>query len=96
MRVRTTGDIGAFIRERRSKLGLNQLDVAKKIGVSRKWLGEIERGKRGAEVGLILRALKSLDVAIDLKIDLGPSAKQLRDARKVDINGIINALKRQR
>ena len=61
MRVRTTGDIGAFIRERRSKLGLNQLDVAKKIRVSRKWLGEIERGKRGAEVGLILRALKSLD-----------------------------------
>lgn len=56
MRVRITGDIGAFIRERCSKLGLNQLDVAKKIGVSRKWLGEIERGKRGAEVGLLSSA----------------------------------------
>ena len=69
MRIRTATDLGAFIRERRTKLGMDQLSLAKKAGTSRKWLVEVEQGKPGAEIGLILRTLKSLEISIDVEAD---------------------------
>jgi len=63
MRIRTATDLGAFIRERRTKLGMDQIELAKKSGTSRKWLVEVEQGKPGAEIGLILRTLKSLEIS---------------------------------
>ena len=69
MRIRTATDLGAFIRERRTRLGMDQNTLAKKAGTSRKWLVEVERGKPGAEIGLILRTLKSLEISIDVEAD---------------------------
>ena len=69
MRIRTATDLGAFIRERRTRLGMDQIALAKKAGTSRKWLVEVERGKPGAEIGLILRTLKSLEISIDVEAD---------------------------
>ena len=63
MRIRTATDVGALIRERRTKLGMDQIELAKKAGTSRKWLVEVEQGKPGAEIGLILRTLKSLEIS---------------------------------
>lgn len=60
MRVRTAADLGAFIRERRIKLGMGQSDLAEKAGTSRKWTVEVEQGKPRAEIGLVLRTLKTL------------------------------------
>ena len=69
MRIRTATDLGAFIRERRTRLGMDQNALAKKAGTSRKWLVEVERGKPGAEIGLILRTLKSLEISIEVEAD---------------------------
>jgi transcriptional regulator with XRE-family HTH domain len=44
MRIRTDSDLGAFIRERRTQLGMDQITLAKKTGTSRKWLVEVEQG----------------------------------------------------
>ena len=63
MRIRTATDLGAFIRERRTALGMDQVSLAKKAGTSRKWRVEVEQGKPGAEIGLILRTLKSLEIS---------------------------------
>ena len=49
MRIRTATDLGAFIRERRTKLGMDQISLAKKAATSRKWLVEVEQGKPGAD-----------------------------------------------
>ncbi len=38
MRIRTPADLGAFIRERRTKLGMDQIALTKKAGTSRKCL----------------------------------------------------------
>ncbi len=64
MRIRTPLDLGLAIRERRRALGLDQRSLAKRIGVSRQWLVEVEKGKARAEVGLVLRALKALDIEL--------------------------------
>ena len=73
---RTSSDLGALIRERRIKLGLDQISLAKKAGTSRKWLIEVESGKPRAEIGLILRTLKALGVALtvsDSAADIPPN-----------------------
>lgn len=41
---------------------MSQSDLADLVGVSRKWIGDIERGKPTAEIGLIIRLLDSLDL----------------------------------
>jgi HTH-type transcriptional regulator/antitoxin HipB len=95
MRVRTDTDLGAFIRERRTKLGMDQITLAKKTGTSRKWLVEVEQGKPRAEIGLILRTLKSLGVYIDLKSDSSPEPSSTAKTKKPDINQILANLKKQ-
>ncbi len=95
MRIRTAADLGAFIRERRTKLGMDQIALAKKAGTSRKWLVEVEQGKPRAEIGLILRTLKGLGVSVDLKADSSHETPSISNARTPDINSVLNALKKR-
>ena len=94
--IRTPSDLGALIRERRIELGLDQISLAKKAGTSRKWLIEIEKGKPRAEIGLIFRTLKALGLTLTTG-NRAVKAKRARVAtRTVDINQIIDSLKKQR
>jgi HTH-type transcriptional regulator / antitoxin HipB len=95
MRIRTATDLGAFIRERRTKLGMDQIVLAKKAGTSRKWLVEAEQGKPRAEIGLILRTLKSLGVSLDLKADSSLETPSIGKAKLPDIDSVLDALKKR-
>jgi len=95
MRIRTATDLGAFIRERRTKLGMDQISLAKKAATSRKWLVEVEQGKPGAEIGLILRTLKSLEISIDVEADSPVETPSQSKAKAPDINSILDSLKKR-
>ena len=95
MRIRTAADLGAFIRERRTKLGMDQIALAKKAGTSRKWLVEVEQGKPGAEIGLILRTLKSLEISIDLEADSLVATPTPGTEKAPDINSVLDSLKKR-
>lgn len=86
--LRTPQDIGAFLREQRQKAGLDQASLARRIGVSRQWIVEVEGGKPRAEIGLVLRALNALDTP--LQVDLGPRYAAVADTPEVDIDYIID------
>src|SRR5580698_1493780 len=73
MRIRNIRELGAYLRARRIELGMDQATLAGKARTSRKWLIEVENGKPGAELGLVLRTLRALDVAVDLSADLPAS-----------------------
>jgi HTH-type transcriptional regulator/antitoxin HipB len=96
--IRTPSDLGALIRERRTKLGFDQLTLAKKAGTSRKWLIEVENGKPRAEIGLIFRTLKALGVTLTIvDTTTGVQPKRARATTPpVDINQIIDSLKKPR
>jgi HTH-type transcriptional regulator/antitoxin HipB len=74
MRIQTPMDLGLTIRERRKQLRLAQQTLAERVGVSRQWIVEVERGKPRAEIGLILRTLRELGVRLDAGSELKPSA----------------------
>lgn len=89
MRIRTPTDLGALIRDRRIKLGLDQRSLAQKAGVSRQWVVEVEKGKPRAEVGLVLRTIDAL--GIQLMTEERSPAKKPRIAPAVDIDSIVAA-----
>jgi HTH-type transcriptional regulator / antitoxin HipB len=95
MQIRTATELGAFIRERRIALGMDQIALATKTGTSRKWLIEVERGKPGAEIGLILRTLKALTVSIDLKTELPSKVSDRDQVNPANINRLLDTLKRR-
>jgi HTH-type transcriptional regulator/antitoxin HipB len=74
---------------------MDQIALAKKAGTSRKWLVEVERGKPGAEIGLILRTLKSLEISIDLEADASVETPSPSKAKAPDINSVLDSLKKR-
>ncbi len=95
MKIRTAIDLGAFIKERRIKLGMDQSDLAEKAGTSRKWIVEVEQGKPRAEIGLVLRTLKTLGVSLDIAVDHAQTTSAASESGNVDINHILNSLKKR-
>lgn len=94
MRIRTAVDIGALIRDRRTRLGLKQQDLADKAGVSRQWLIEVEKGKPRAELGLVLRTLDEL--GISLATGYIPRPEDRKRSQAIDIDRIVNAAREKR
>jgi HTH-type transcriptional regulator / antitoxin HipB len=93
MFVRTPADLGAFIRDRRKQLGLDQSTFAKRIGVSRQWLIEVERGHARAAMGLVLRAIDALGVRLDASMD--QTGRRGSTVSAIDINAIVAKAKKR-
>ncbi len=87
--IRNATDIGALIADRRRKLGMNQGQLAVKVGVSRLWVNQIEGGKSGAAVGLVLKALMALDLTISAESAGHAGAPDLEPITSADINAIV-------
>jgi HTH-type transcriptional regulator/antitoxin HipB len=85
MLLRTPNDLGSAIRDRRRRLNLDQDDLAKQIGVSRKWIIDVEKGKPRAEIGLVLRTLDALGLrlALDTDKDTAMPAVPVADIDKI-------------
>ena len=94
MRIRTPTDLGALIRDRRIKLALDQRSLAKKVGVSRQWIVEVEKGKPRAEIGLLLRTIDALGV--QLMTEEEAPGKKRHTAPAVDIDSIVAAARGER
>jgi len=94
MLIRTPRDIGAILRESRQKAGLDQAELARRVGVSRQWLVEVERGKPRAEVGLILRVFNAL--GLPLQSGLKPYSAGVAEDAGPDIDAIVDAARRPR
>jgi HTH-type transcriptional regulator/antitoxin HipB len=64
MRIRTAHDLAALARGRRLDRGWSQAEVARRAGVSRKWVSDFETGKDSVDLAAVLRLLDALDVAL--------------------------------
>ncbi len=68
MLIRRPSELGAIIAAARRARTLTQGDLAQRLGVSRVWLGQIERGKASARIDLVFRVLNELDVTLTADI----------------------------
>ena|SRR5579872_343421 len=92
MLVRNPIDIGLVIRERRRKLDLDQETLARRVKVSRQWIIEIEKGKPRAEIGLVLRTLAALDLALSVDPETVASSPETDRVPSIDIDAILDDL----
>jgi HTH-type transcriptional regulator/antitoxin HipB len=97
MRIRTPTDLGAMIRDRRTKLGLDQGTLSQKAGVSRQWIVEVEKGKPRAEIGLLLRTIQALGIALMTETATpGATPGKSGGRAAVDIDAIVTAARERR
>jgi y4mF family transcriptional regulator len=80
--IRTSTDIGALIRDRRNQLGLNQQDLAARVGVGRVWISHLEQGKPTIQLGLVLRTLRELGLSLS-SLDSAPVSRQTTSKSRV-------------
>ena len=92
MHIRTPLELGAFLRDMRSKRGLDQGTLARQVGVSRQWIVAIEKGKARAPIGLVFRTLGALGVSLDVQDTLNARAK--KGARKKSVDLVDQVLSR--
>jgi HTH-type transcriptional regulator/antitoxin HipB len=96
MRLRTPADFGAAIRDHRLRARLTQATLARKVGVGRQWIVEVEKGKPGAPIALLLRTLDALKIA--LRTDESPhSAKRApRKNKSVNLDLLLDNLRQKK
>jgi transcriptional regulator with XRE-family HTH domain len=64
MQVHTVRDLGAAVREARSKNHVTQAELAQRAGVSREWLVRLEQGHPRLEVQLVLDTLEAVGLVL--------------------------------
>ena len=74
--------VGEKIKEARTKAGLTQKALGKKLGVSDKFINEVEMGRRVAQEGFIERAAKVLNTDLN-DISMVVTDEALMEERKV-------------
>ena len=65
--VKSTAEIGTAIRSRRRELGVTQDELASSIGVNRKVVGQLEKGKETVHVGIVLRAAGAVGLNVGVE-----------------------------
>jgi len=98
MPIRTAAELGAAIRERRKRLGLDQAMLAQRIGASRQWIIGVERGHARAELGLVLRTLDALDLQLTVgagAADIGHRVSAPHRVTGPDLDAIVAAARQR-
>jgi len=91
MILRAPKEIGALIRDRRSKMHLSQHDLARKVRVSRAWIIALEQGKPTVQLGLVLQTLRELGIALHVGVEASG-----RSDDGIDIDAIVDSPRRNR
>src|SRR4051812_28599037 len=95
--ARTPVDLGLIVRDRRRKLGLDQRALASAIGVNRQWVIDLEKGRPGAGIAHVLRALHALKLRLLVEPwDATPARTKAAGRPVVDIDDVVEEARRPR
>jgi transcriptional regulator with XRE-family HTH domain len=88
MQIRRAEDIASLIRTAREAAKLSQQALADRLGVSRKWVNEIEQSSSNPKIRLVLRALNELGITLSAAREV--EAARQPDTDAVDIDAIAD------
>jgi y4mF family transcriptional regulator len=94
MYVRRPHDLGALIRDRRKAKGLTQAALGRQLGVRQEWVSNLEKGKFGSRLDLVLAALDALGVSLWADIGEGappPGSAKARSS-KIDMASLVDQM----
>jgi len=98
MRIESARDLGLRMRDQRQALRMSQAELARSAGASRSWVIQMERGNPGAEVGLVLSALKVLGLTMDVRAAAGggsgdPDSVDAGQPHVIDLAAILQRVR---
>ena len=67
--------LGAILQQGRLLKGLSQRELAAQLGVSQKWVWEMEQGKPGLLMDRLFRMLKATGVRLCAELETQPETK---------------------
>ena len=67
MVVHTSVELGNALRERRRELGLAQEEISGVVGVNRRVIGELERGKGTVQLQIAMEVARVLGLDVELE-----------------------------
>lgn len=70
MRIGTSRELGAAVRDRRERLGWTQQKVAQHASVSREWLLRFEAGKGTVPLARVLDVLTALGLSLEVREEI--------------------------
>jgi y4mF family transcriptional regulator len=88
VRIYRPQDIGALLKSYRRERSLAQADLAKKLGVSQRWISHAENGKSTLQLGLVLRVLN--EIGVELTAGVAAEAGRPRSPRRTRATSIDN------
>jgi len=94
MLINTPRDLGSAIRERRKALGLDQIELADRVGASRRWLIQVENGKPGASFGLLLRTIHALGMQMEVPTEREPTSASEEPLTTPDLGAVLARARR--
>jgi len=68
VKIRTVREFAALARERRRALKWTQQELADRLGVNREWVIDFEKAKVTVQFGLVLRALRELNISLETPV----------------------------
>lgn len=85
MIVKSPAELGHLVRDSRTRNGITQANLAAQVGASRKWIIDLESGKRTADLSLVLRTLNVLGI----ELNAGPRTKRGTSDDAIDLDELI-------
>lgn len=67
MQIKSTKDIGIFIKDVRKKLNLTQETLAQLSNVGTRFISDIENGKETCEIEKVLKVVLNLGIKINME-----------------------------
>ncbi|XBB66033.1 helix-turn-helix domain-containing protein [Nocardioides sp. WV_118_6] len=58
--------MGALVKQARLRAAMSQADLAALVGVTRQWVIAFESGSSTSRIGLAIRAVQAVGLAVDL------------------------------
>ena len=81
MRLRDPLELGRLIHRRRRTMGCSQERLAAAAGVGRQWIIELEKGKKGPPLDLVIQVLDALGYALNVDSDVAAGAPVIASFR---------------
>jgi DNA-binding XRE family transcriptional regulator len=71
--------IGSLVRQARLAAALSQTQLGHRIGASRFWVAQFEKGKPSAELGLALKAMQAVGLAVQIEPKIDSKSARRRE-----------------
>lgn len=76
MLIKSALELGKAIKLSRKQKKMSQSELADKVGTSQRWISEIENGKNRAQIGLVLKCMRILEIKLDAQLNASHISKK--------------------